>query len=63
MYKVEWTPEDNNLIVMSDNSIHIISQESNTSIKEVKHPRRINDFIIINGCLIVGGNIFHSSNN
>ncbi len=57
MYKVDWTPNENDLIVMSDSSIHLISQESSASIKEVQHPKRLNDFVVINGCLIVGGNI------
>jgi len=40
---------------MSDNSVHLVSQETNQSIKEWKHPKRINDFIIIEDVIIVGG--------
>lgn len=54
-YKVEWTPDEEYLLIMSDTSIHMISQETNTTVREFRHPKRINDFAVYNNYLIVGG--------
>lgn len=55
-YKIEWSLDENSLFVLSDSSVHMLSQETNATIKEFKHPKRINDFILYDDYLITAGN-------
>jgi len=53
-YKVKWAPGEN-LLIMSDKVIHLVSQEDNKSMKEFVHPKQINDFIVLGSIMIVAG--------